>query len=192
MVRDWRLAVKKTVVWDFRTADVLSGGEGAPLVPVFHFACAKTVGLDKVTAILNIGGVANVTWLDPGFARSDDPGAMLAFDIGPGNALINDFIHSRTGESMDADGAIAAKGTINEKVLARALEHPFFCASAPKSLDRNAFHGFFRGSTRTFAGRWLRYTDRDYSQKHCFICQAYARATRALVGCRGGDEKIER
>ena len=134
----------KTVVWDFRTADVLSGGEGAPLVPVFHFACAKTVGLSGVTAILNIGGVANVTWLDPNCARAESPGALLAFDTGPGNALINDYLNTHRGLAMDENGSIAETGVVRDEVVTRALDHPYFRKNAPKSLDRNDFSDFLQ------------------------------------------------
>lgn len=119
------------VVHDFRAADVAAGGEGAPLVPVFHRALALGAGLDLPVAMLNVGGVANVTLI--GADR------ILAFDTGPGNALIDDTVREATGRSYDTDGALAAAGTVDEGVLATLLDHPFFSASAPKSLDRNAF-----------------------------------------------------
>ncbi|MEO0911521.1 MAG: anhydro-N-acetylmuramic acid kinase [Pseudomonadota bacterium] len=129
----------RTVVWDFRTADVLSGGEGAPLVPVFHFAAAKMAELEGYVAILNIGGVANVTWLDAGAEVADSPDALLAFDTGPGNALINDFMAARRDMGMDRDGALAAEGVPDEGIVARLLTHPYFTKPPPKSLDRDAF-----------------------------------------------------
>jgi anhydro-N-acetylmuramic acid kinase len=122
----------RPVVFDFRSADVAAGGQGAPLVPVFHRALATNGDLPERVAFLNIGGVANATLLD----GAADP---VACDTGPGNALIDDFVLARTGEPFDADGALAATGTPDETLLARWLAHPFFSAPPPKSLDRNAF-----------------------------------------------------
>lgn len=118
------------VVNDFRTADVKAGGHGAPLVPVYHQALAAT--LEKPVAFLNIGGVANVTYVGA-------DGELLAFDTGPGNALIDDWILHKTGRRFDEDGKLALSGTVNGDVLFQLLSHPFFAAPAPKSLDRNAF-----------------------------------------------------
>ncbi len=118
------------VVGDFRSADVASGGQGAPLVPVFHQALADQ--LDMPVAVLNIGGVSNVTWIGPN-------GQMLAFDTGPGNALIDDWIFRHTGNSFDQDGALAAQGTVDAAKVAVFLEHPFFLSKPPKSLDRDDF-----------------------------------------------------
>ncbi|QHQ36751.1 anhydro-N-acetylmuramic acid kinase [Algicella marina] len=127
------------VVWDFRTADVLSGGEGAPLVPVFHFAAARHAGLTGTLAILNIGGVANVTWVNADASAAEDAGALLAFDTGPGNALINDFLRLRRGAQLDAGGELAAEGTADEDVIAQVLTHPYFSRLPAKSLDRDDF-----------------------------------------------------
>ena len=137
----------RTVVWDFRAADVASGGEGAPLVPFFHFACAKGIGATGTgatgpVAFLNLGGVGNVTWVDPRAAAPEAPGALLAFDTGPGNALIDDFLLSRLGRAYDAEGAVAAGGRPDPRVLAALATHPYLARRPPKSLDRNDFHGF--------------------------------------------------
>src|SRR5262245_692361 len=120
------------VVFDFRNADVAAGGQGAPLVPVFHRALVATLARPRPVAVLNIGGVANVTWCD----GDGDP---IACDTGPGNALIDDFMRARTGRPLDRDGEVAAGGTVDLAFLERALAHPFFAAPPPKSLDRNAF-----------------------------------------------------
>ena len=120
-----------TVVDDFRSADVAVGGQGAPLVPLYHRALAA--GLAKPLALLNIGGVANVTWL----GAAED--AVLAFDTGPGNALIDDWVWRRTGRRYDENGALAAAGRVDAAALAALLDHPYFRRSAPKSLDRDAF-----------------------------------------------------
>jgi len=118
------------VVGDFRSADVASGGQGAPLVPVFHQALSAD--LDKPLAVLNIGGVANVTWIGR-------DGALSAFDTGPGNALIDDWALRHTGRPCDLDGRLARDGAVNAPALARLLDHPYFAKPAPKSLDRDAF-----------------------------------------------------
>ena len=120
------------VVHDFRAADVAAGGQGAPLVPVFHRAIAGTIERPHPLAVLNIGGVANVTYVDGG----PDP---IACDTGPGNALIDDFMRARTGAAYDDNGDVAATGRPDEKFIARVLAHPFFEQKPPKSLDRNDF-----------------------------------------------------
>ncbi|WP_299626634.1 anhydro-N-acetylmuramic acid kinase [uncultured Tateyamaria sp.] len=127
------------VVWDFRSADVELGGEGAPLAPFFHFACAKWFGADAPVAFLNLGGVGNITWVDPGFDRPEEDGALLAFDTGPANAPINDLVQARLGVPYDAGGAIAAKGTVETGALELFLAEPYFARIPPKSLDRNDF-----------------------------------------------------
>ncbi len=117
------------VVSDFRTADVRAGGQGAPLVPIYHAALAA----DRApVAVLNIGGVANVT-----FVGRD--GALIAFDTGPGNAPIDDWAFRYTGKPVDEGGALAARGRVNESVVAHPLQHAYFAKSAPKSLDRMDF-----------------------------------------------------
>ncbi len=137
-----RLATEagKPVVWDFRTADVLSGGQGAPLVPFFHHACAQVLDLDGPVAFLNIGGVANVTWVNPGVSRPEALGALLAFDTGPGNALIDDVMADRTGAALDQGGALALEGAVDEGIVAEVLGDPYLAREPAKSLDRNHFH----------------------------------------------------
>lgn len=125
------------VVFDFRSADVAGGGQGAPLVPVYHRALveqARREGRDlpETVALLNLGGVANATIL----RRGSEP---IACDTGPGNALLDDFMLARTGQPFDADGALAASGEVDEVALSALLAHPFFERAPPKSLDRNTF-----------------------------------------------------
>src|SRR5947207_6954742 len=120
------------VAFDFRAADVAAGGQGAPLVPVFHRALAENLDRPGPIAVLNLGGGANLTSID-------GSEALIAFDTGPGNALIDDFILARTGKPHDEGGAIAANGRADQKLVADFLAHSFFHALAPKSLDRNAF-----------------------------------------------------
>jgi len=132
----------RTVVWDFRAADVASGGEGAPLVPFFHFACARNAGLAEPVAFLNLGGVGNVTWVDPRAAAPEAPGALVAFDTGPGNALIDDFVRARTGAALDRGGRLGQAGRVDAAVLAEAAADPWLERPPPKSLDRDDFHRF--------------------------------------------------
>src|SRR5215218_1047229 len=120
------------VVYDFRAADVRAGGQGAPLVPIFHRALAEMSGLVTPVAVLNIGGVANITLIGR-------DGGLLAFDTGPGNALIDDWMRERAGQPIDQDGRTAARGRADESLLAWLLVHPYFQRTPPKSLDRNWF-----------------------------------------------------
>lgn len=118
------------VINEFRAADVKAGGQGAPMVPVYHQAIAHS--LQKPVAFLNIGGVANVTYVG---AR----GELIAFDTGPGNALIDDWMLRKAGQKCDLGGATAAQGKVDEAIVQQLMAHGFFTAPAPKSLDRNAF-----------------------------------------------------
>ncbi len=129
------------VVWDFRMADVRLGGQGAPLAPFYHFACAKYIGADAPLAILNLGGVGNLTWIDPRCSGPQDAGALLAFDTGPANAPVNDLMQMRLGLALDHGGELAAQGNVNMSVIDAFLHHPYFYKMPPKSLDRNDFKG---------------------------------------------------
>ncbi|WP_245516042.1 anhydro-N-acetylmuramic acid kinase [Ancylobacter aquaticus] len=124
-----------TLVYDMRAADVAAGGQGAPLVPVYHRALARGLGPPKPLLVLNLGGVGNVTYVD-GMA---DP---IACDTGPANALIDDFLKARTDLPFDEDGVIAASGKVDEKVVDTLMTHPFFHRPPPKSLDRNDFRAW--------------------------------------------------
>lgn len=128
------------VVWDFRSSDVELGGQGAPLVPFYHFACAKWMGAADPVAFLNLGGVGNLTWLDPASPAPETPGACLAFDTGPANAPIDDLIRARTGAERDEGGALARKGRVAEAVIDRMQAQSYFRKMPPKSLDRQDFH----------------------------------------------------
>ncbi|MCC7321538.1 MAG: anhydro-N-acetylmuramic acid kinase [Rubellimicrobium sp.] len=134
-------ALGRPVVWDFRTADVRLGGEGAPLAPFFHFALAKWLGATAPVAFLNLGGVGNLTWVDPAQPAPEVPGALLAFDTGPANAPVDDLMRARRGQDRDTDGALAATGEVDAAVVTRFLGHPHFPRLPPKSLDRDAWSG---------------------------------------------------
>lgn len=127
------------VAWDFRSADVAAGGQGAPLAPLYHFALAGWIRATEPVAFLNLGGVGNLTWVDPRCDAPDSSGALLAFDTGPANAPINDLMMARRGESHDAGGALAAAGVADATIVADIMVHPYFTRPVPKSLDRDAF-----------------------------------------------------
>lgn len=129
------------VVWDFRSADVAAGGQGAPLAPFYHFALAKWIKAEAPVAFLNLGGVGNITWVDPACDDPADPAALLAFDTGPANAPMNDLMRDRHGLAYDANGKIAATGRADAGIVTAFMDHPYFSKPAPKSLDRDAFAG---------------------------------------------------
>ncbi len=127
------------VVCDFRRRDIAAGGEGAPLIPLYHAALARQ--MDLPIAVLNIGGIANVTWI----ARSSEGGndlldlEILAFDTGPGNVMINEWALKHTGRDCDSDGKLALVGKVNQSAVEAMIDHAYFRRTPPKSLDRNDF-----------------------------------------------------
>ena len=125
-------AIHIPVMHDFRAADVAAGGQGAPFVPVYHRALAQSLEREGPMAVVNIGGVSNVTYID-------GADTLVACDTGPGNALLDDFMFRTTGQRFDCEGRLAAQGTIDEAWVISALQHPFFALPPPKSLDRNDF-----------------------------------------------------
>jgi anhydro-N-acetylmuramic acid kinase len=138
-IGDGALLARETgipVVNDFRSADMAEGGQGAPLASLFHAARAR--GLEKPLAVLNLGGVANVTWIGPGAPGSGE--TIIAFDTGPANAPIDDWVRRHTGEAMDRDGRLARAGKPDRAMLAALLDHAYFAKAPPKSLDREDFH----------------------------------------------------
>lgn len=122
-----------TVVNDFRSADVAAGGQGAPLAPIYHAALVRHSGIDRTVAVLNLGGVGNVTLV------TSDEADLLAFDTGPANGMIDQLVQDRTGQRYDRDGILARSGKVDEEVLALLLSHPYFLTAGPKSLDRYEF-----------------------------------------------------
>jgi anhydro-N-acetylmuramic acid kinase len=120
------------VMHDFRAADVAAGGQGAPFVPVYHRALAQSLQREGPIVVVNIGGVANITYID-------GPDTLIACDTGPGNALLDDFMYRVMNQGFDTEGRLAAQGRPDEAWIARALELPFFALPPPKSLDRNDF-----------------------------------------------------
>ena len=127
-------AIHIPVMHDFRAADVEAGGQGAPFVPVYHRALAQSLDREGPIAVVNIGGVSNITYID-------GADTLIACDTGPGNALLDDFMFRMTNQRFDCEGRVAAQGKADEAWVISALKHPFFALPPPKSLDRNDFAG---------------------------------------------------
>ena len=157
------------VVHDFRTADVRAGGQGAPLAAPYH--AALLAGLDAPAAVLNLGGVANLTW--------QGAGQLVAFDTGPANAPLNDWVERATGQGMDRDGALALAGRVDEARLARLLEHPYLAAALPeipRPLQLPRRHG-----GRAEPGGWRCDPRRLHRGR---------RGPRARTCCRSGPKRL--
>ncbi len=122
-------AIGVPVVHDFRVDDCLAGGQGAPLVPLYHQTLMQKT--DHPVVVINIGGVSNLTYIDDH--------VLIAGDIGPGNALINDVMIRDFDQPYDTDGALAAKNHANAALLKEWLKDPYFSMPFPKSLDRDHF-----------------------------------------------------
>ena len=125
------------VVYQFRQSDMKVGGQGAPLLPLYHSAVLQKRELPF--AVLNLGGIANVTYIGKCFKHMGESREIIAFDTGPANVLINDYIKAKTGEAYDKDGAFALAGQPDQDFLNKAMKHPYFKEPYPKSLDRNDF-----------------------------------------------------
>jgi anhydro-N-acetylmuramic acid kinase len=125
----------KNVVFDFRTNDIKHGGEGAPIAPIFHKFIIKSLKLNLPTCIINIGGVANLTYWDNE--------KLIGFDTGPGNGLMDNFIKTISNYYFDKNGYIASKGTPNKKIVKKFMDHNFFKKTPPKSLDKNSFFNLY-------------------------------------------------
>lgn len=121
------------VVYDLRSADMRNGGQGAPFLPVYHRALAMQAALDFPVTVANIGGVGNITWID-------EDGDMVAFDTGPGNAMIDDWVQVMTDKRYDAKGEIARSGKVDTDKISEFMSLDYFSKNAPKSLDRNDFN----------------------------------------------------
>ena len=120
------------VVYDFRTQDIEEGGQGAPLCPIYHAALLNKIGATSTTAILNLGGLGNLSFYSENYG-------LIAFDTGPANAPLNDWIKFFNAGDMDVNGTIAATGIVDEDKLEKILEDPYFKLKYPKSLDRFDF-----------------------------------------------------
>ncbi len=155
------------VVYDFRTADIRAGGQGAPLAAIYHAALLGTAGGHGDMAILNLGGVGNITWWDGG-------DTLVAFDTGPANAPINDFVRAQGLGEMDRDGLIAARGRVDEARLGQLLKHSYFTKPYPKSLDRFG---------ERFTHRVFTEGERVKSDRRATRAASYARRFAAKEAC---------
>lgn len=126
------------VINDFRAADMKAGGEGAPMVPIYHAAQLARISRHKTVAVLNLGGVANVTWLS--FENDQMDPQIVAFDTGPGNAALDDWAQLHTNESYDKDGNLSARGISHEEVVMGMMASSYFDDVPPKTLDRDDFN----------------------------------------------------
>jgi anhydro-N-acetylmuramic acid kinase len=168
------------VIADFRSRDLAAGGHGAPLVPAFH---AQQFASDKNTAVLNLGGIANLTILPQN-------GAVTGFDCGPGNMLMDAWIAKHQGKAFDQDGAWAAQGTVNDSLLERMLADPFFAKAPPKSTGRDDFH--LQWLEKQLGGNSLKSEDVQATLLHLTVTTAlqsillYAPKTEVLIVCGGG------
>ncbi|MCB9983546.1 MAG: anhydro-N-acetylmuramic acid kinase [Rhodospirillales bacterium] len=173
-----RMAAKTgmDVICDFRSADIKAGGQGAPLAPLYHQARVKSGGLKEPVAIVNIGGVANVTYIDGEY--------ILAFDTGPGNALMDDFIKLRTGQDYDDKGKIASGGDPDGKIIEVFLSDEYFSKLPPKSLDRAYWSTDLvrELSTKDGAGTLLAMTVRSIQKSF----EMLPRKPKATYICGGG------
>ncbi len=145
-------ATKIDVIANFRKNDILAGGKGAPLAPLYHETLMQN--FSKPVAVINIGGISNITYF--GTEKSQD----CAFDIGPGNCLIDDFVHEKMGLNFDKNGEIARSGNANEALLKEWLKDPYFAAPTPKTLDRGYFSAKYDEKTnpKDFLASLTRFT----------------------------------
>ena len=168
------------VIADFRSRDLAAGGHGAPLVPAFH---AQQFASDKNTAVLNLGGIANLTLLPQN-------GAVTGFDCGPGNMLMDAWIAKHQGKAFDQDGAWAAQGAVNDSLLERMLADPFFAKVPPKSTGRDDFH--LQWLEKQLGGNAFKTEDVQATLLRLTVTTAlqsillYAPQTEVLIVCGGG------
>ncbi|HJV63959.1 MAG TPA: anhydro-N-acetylmuramic acid kinase [Albitalea sp.] len=171
------------VVADFRSRDVAAGGQGAPLVPAFHRAVFARTG--EAMAVLNIGGISNLTALDT-------DGAALGFDCGPGNALMDHWCRQHRGEPFDRDGAWAASGRVDGPLLARMQAEPYFSLPPPKSTGRDLFNASWLGAMLGSAQAAIAPADvqATLAELTAWACSAAVRTcasgARSLLVCGGG------
>jgi anhydro-N-acetylmuramic acid kinase len=178
------------VVADFRARDLAAGGEGAPLAPFFHLAAFGDPG--EARGVLNLGGIANLTWLPAGAS----PGDVVAFDVGPANSLVDGVIEAMTGgaERMDRDGARALRGRVDEALLAHLLEDDYLERPPPKSTGRERYgraeaEGLLREWRAAAQGRS---EDDLVATLVAFTIEAVGQACRTLLPGAGAGPGIDR
>jgi len=175
-----------TTVADFRARDVAAGGEGAPLTPFFHFAAFAEPREGR--AILNLGGIANLTWIPPGAVPED----VVAFDVGPANALVDGVVRIQTGgrERMDRDGSRARSGRVDAGLLERLLDDEFLRRAPPKSTGRERYGA---AEAEALAAEWReagREPDDLVATLVAFSVEAVRRACEEHLGARGSLERL--
>ncbi len=171
------------VVADFRSRDLAAGGQGAPLVPPFHKAFFGQS--DKAVAVLNIGGISNITLLDPAGST------LLGFDCGPGNALMDGWCQRHTGQPFDDAGSWAAQGVVDAHLLARLLDEPYFSKAPPKSTGRDLFSmAWLAGKLAPFAEQRpvdVQNTLAEFTARACIAgASSYLNNSKELIVCGGG------
>jgi len=165
------------VVYDLRKADVAAGGEGAPLAPIYHAALVRHSGLDAPAAALNLGGVANVTLIGKG------PDDLKAFDTGPANGMIDLLVQERGAGRFDEGGRLANSGTVDAGALKVLLDHPYFAAPPPKSLDR---YDFSLDPVRTLSLEDAVATLTAFTVETVLLAAEWIDRPSALIVCGGG------
>ena len=175
------------VVYDMRANDMAQGGQGAPLVPVYHRALAAslkdTPDATLPMAFVNIGGISNITYL-----RSE--GELIAFDTGPGNALIDQWVQTGAGIPYDAGGRIASEGRVIDALVERYMAMPYFDKPLPKSLDRGDFSAASIGRSRT--GGWCTHSGQGHGQINYGSQKAFPRAAENMGDLRRWAQKFVR
>lgn len=170
------------VAFDFRSADMEAGGQGAPLAPIYHAVLAGSTGLERPLGVLNIGGVANLTLIG-----SD--GGLTAFDTGPGNGLIDAWVAEKTGAPFDENGALSAAGRVLEAGLEELLAHPHFSLSGPKSLDR---WDFSLDATRNLPAQDGAATLAEFTARAIALgVEACPERPQRLIVCGGGRKNAD-
>lgn len=175
------------VVADFRSRDVAAGGQGAPLVPAFHRAVFGRA--DEPVAVLNIGGISNLSLL-PAAGAAGEP-AVLGFDCGPGNALMDHWCQRHTGAAFDRAGQWAASGRVLPELLVRLRADPYFAKAPPKSTGRDLFNpAWLAAHLAGFAEAAAADVQATLAEFTASVCaadlQRHGRGTRLLIVCGGG------
>jgi anhydro-N-acetylmuramic acid kinase len=171
-------------VADFRPRDIAAGGHGAPLVPFADYLLFHSSA--NSAAVQNIGGIGNVTWIPRGGA----PGDMIAFDTGPGNMVIDALAAHYTGEPCDRDGALAARGRVDDALLAALLDHPYFAAPPPKSTGRETFGAAYAVEVRQRAEAAGLSPADTLATATALTAESIARAYRDFLLPRGGVDEV--
>ena len=174
------------VVADFRSRDVAAGGQGAPLVPPFHQAFFGAAQHGQHAGVLNIGGISNITLL-----QVQKPDAVIGFDCGPGNALMDAWCQTHTGAAFDDGGAWAAGGNVDADLLRALLDEPFFAAAPPKSTGRDLFNNHWLQARlldfENLPARDVQATLTELTARSCADClRAHAPLATRLIVCGGG------